>query len=90
MDPQYTHVIQAIRQNKKKSWVLALSENPCIDYIVVWDRLGILDDKDATLLTLDIKRLVVLVNAQKKILQILHYSHQGITKTYAAVRSRYY
>ena len=59
MDTQYTEVIQAIRQNKMKSWVLASSKNPCRDYIVVWDRLGTLDRKDATLLTLDIKRLVV-------------------------------
>ena len=55
MDPQYMQVI--------KLWVLASSENPCRDYIAVWDHLGILNEKDATLLTLDIKRLVVLVNA---------------------------
>ena len=54
------------------------------------DHLGTLDRKDATLLTLDIKRLIVPVHARKKILQILHYSHQGITKTYAAARTRYY
>ena len=53
---------------------------------MVWDCLGTLDGKDATLLSLDIKKLVVPVNARNKILQILHYSHQGITKTYAAAR----
>ena len=73
-------VIKAIGQNKTKSWVLASSENPCRDYVIVWDRLGILNGKDTTLLTLDIKRLIVPVNARKKILQILHYSHQGIIK----------
>ena len=72
MDTQYTEVIQAIQQNKTKSWVLASSENPCRDYMAVWDRLGTLDGKDATLLTLDIKRLIVPVQARKKILQILH------------------
>ena len=56
----------------------------------MWDRLGTLDEKDATLLTLDIKRLVVPVQARKKILQVLHYSHQDITKTYAAARTHYY
>ena len=90
MDTQYTQVIQAIRQNQTKSWVLASSKNPCRDYIAVWDRLGILDGKDATLLTLDIKRLVVPLQARKKILQVLHYSYQGITKTYTAARTRYY
>ena len=58
--------------------------------MLVWNCLGLLDEKDATLLTLDIKRLVVLIQARKKILQVLHYSHQGITKTYAAARTRYY
>ena len=56
----------------------------------MWDYLGKLDKKDATLLTLDIKRLVVPVHARKRILQVLHYSHQGITKTYAGARTRYY
>ena len=56
----------------------------------VWDHLGLLDKKDSTLLTLDIKRLVVPLQARKKILEVLHYSHQGITKTYAAARTRYY
>ena len=70
-----------------KSWVLASNKNPCRDYVAVWDCLGMLDGKDATLLPLDIKRLVVPVQARKKILQILHYSHQGITKTYTAART---
>ena len=90
MDTQYTQMIQAIKENKQKSWVLATSDNPCRDYMSVWDRLGLLDEKDATLLTLDIKRLVVPIQARKKILQVLHYSHQGITKTYATARTRYY
>ena len=57
---------------------------------MVWDCPGTFDGKDATLLTLDIMRLVVPVNARKRILQILHYSHQGKTKTYTAARRRYY
>ena len=55
MDLQYTEVIKAQRQNRSKSWVLASSENPCRDYIAVWDHLGTLGEKEATLLTLDIK-----------------------------------
>ena len=49
-----------------------------------------MDNKDSTLLTLDIKRLVVPLQARKKIKKTFHYSHQGISKTYAAARSRYY
>ena len=59
MDTQNTQVIQAIKHNQPKSWVLATSDNPCRDYVSVWDRLGLLNRKDATLLTLDIKRLIV-------------------------------
>ena len=70
MDLQYTEVIKAIRENRSKAWVQASSENPCRDYIAVWDRLGMLDEKDATLLTLDIKRLMVPMQARKKILQV--------------------
>ena len=73
-----------------KAWVLATSDNPCRDYVSVWDRLGTLDNRDSTLLTLDIKRLVVPLQARKKILEVLHYSHQGINKTYTAARTRYY
>ena len=52
--------------------------------------MGLLDEKDATLLTLNIKNLVIPIQARKKILQVLHYSHQGITKTYTVARTRYY
>ena len=90
VDEQYTAVIKAIREKRSKSWVQNSSNNPCRDYISVWDRLGTADDNDSTLLTLDIKRLVVPLQAQKNILKILHYSHQGISKTYAAARTRYY
>jgi len=42
-----------------------------------------------TLLTLDMKRLVPM-QTRKKILEVLHYSHQGINNTYTAARTRYY
>ena len=54
MDTQYTAVIHAITDKKPKAWILATSDNPCRDYVSVWDQLGILDNKDSTLLTLDI------------------------------------
>ena len=87
MDQQYTEVIKALQENRSKAWVQASNQNPCRDYITVLDRLGILDKKDATLLTLDIKRLVVPVQAWMKIFQPLHYSLKGITKNYAAART---
>ena len=90
LDQQYTSVVQAIREKQTRAWVLATSDNPCREYVSVWDRLGTLDNRDSTLLTLDIKRLVVPLQARKKILEVLDYSHQGINKTYTAARTRYY
>ena len=90
LDPQYTAVVQAIQQKQTKNWVLNTSDNPCREYASVWERLGTLDTRDPTLLTLDIKRLVIPIQARKKILEVLHYSHQGINKTYAAARTRYF
>ena len=83
-------MVQAIREKQTKAWVQNTSDNPCREYASVWDRLGTLDNRDSTLLTLDIKRLVVPLQARKKILEVLHYSHQGINKTYTAARTRYY
>ena len=90
VDKQYTAVIKAITENICKIWVQNSSNNPCRDYISVWDRLGTADHNNLTLLTLDIKRLVVPLQAWKNILKIPHYSHKGISKTYAAARTWYY
>ena len=68
MDLQYTEVIKALRENRSKAWVQASSEIPCRDYVAVWNCLGTVEERDATLLTLDIKRLLVPVQARKKIL----------------------
>jgi len=45
----------------------------------VKERLGTADDNNSMLLTLDIKRLVVPLQAWKRILKFLHHSHQGIS-----------
>ena len=87
LDEQYKEVIKASRENRSKFWVQNSRYNPCRDFISVWDRLGTADDNDSTLLTLDIKRLVVPLQAQKNIHKILHYNHQGISNTYAAIRT---
>merc|ERR1712089_30118 len=90
LDTQYTSVVQAIKEKQTREWVMATSDNPCREYASVWDRLGTLDNRDSTLLTLDIRRLVVPLQARMEILEVLHYSYQGINKTYAAARSRYF
>ena len=91
LDESYTAVIKAIREGKTKSDVSDMpDDNKCKEYHYVWDRLSVLDDRDSTLLTLDIKIIVVPLSQRKKLLKILHFSHQGITKTYAAAKSRYF
>ena len=52
MDPQYIEVIKALQENRSKAQVQASNQNLCRDYIVVWDRLGTLDERDEILLTI--------------------------------------
>ena len=63
IDDQYSAVIKAMRDNRNKAWVLNSSDNPCREYVSVWDRLGTADDNDSNLLKLDIKRLVLPLQA---------------------------
>ena len=56
----------------------------------MWDSLALLDDKDATLITMDIRRLVVPQSERKRLLEIIHTSHVGQVKTFAAAKSRYF
>merc|ERR1712237_274152 len=73
-----------------KEAMLSTTENPCREYSNVWERLGVLDDREDSLLTLDVSRLVVPASQRSHIMDVIHLSHQGITKSYAAARSRYY
>jgi len=88
VDGIYTAIIKALRE-KSQNDLIKMSENPCRNYISEWGHLGLFDYKDATLLTLDEKRLLVPMSQHQSILKILHPTHQGIIKTYAAARSRY-
>ena len=63
IDDQYSAVIKTIQEKKIKAWVLNSSDNPCREYVSVWDRLGTADANDSTLMTLDIKRLVLPLQA---------------------------
>ena len=89
VDKGYTAIIKALREHRLKGEILSISENPCREYMSIWDRLGVLDDRDASLI-LEVRRLVVPMSQHQNILKILHLSHQGMNKTYAAARSRYY
>ena len=91
IDESYVAVISAIREGKTKKDISGLpTENHCRQYLKVWDHINVLDDKDSTLLTFDVRRILVPLSERKNLLKILHYSHGGIGKTYAAAKSRYY
>ena len=79
-----------LKEERSKGEILSTSDNPCRDYFRVWDHLGILEDKDATLLILDMKRLVVPCQARQKILKTLNLSQKDVIKTYATVRTMYF
>ena len=90
VDTTYTAVIKALRDNKSKTDILSTEDNPCRVFASVWECLAVLDNRDPSLVTLDIKRLVVPMSKWKKLLKILHLSHHAMVKTNAAARSRYY
>ena len=91
LDETYTAVIKALREGKTKDDIgNSTDDDPCRDFHKVWEKLGILDEKENSLLTFDVKRLVIPISKREEIMKILHLNHQGATKTYAAARSRYF
>ena len=64
--------------------------DPCHEYLKTWDNLALLDDKEPTLITMDIRRLVIPQSERKRLLETIHISHVGQTKMYAAAKSRYF
>ena len=85
IDDSYVATISALREGKTKSDITALpTDNLVRQYLKVWDHLNILDDKDSTLITFDVRRILVPLAERKNLLKILHYSHGGIGKTYTA------
>ena len=83
--------ISALKEGKTKGDITALpTDNLVRQYLKIWDHLNILDDKDATLITYDVRRILVPQSERKNLLKILHYSHAGIGKTYAAAKTRYF
>ena len=49
-----------------------------------------MDDKEASLITMDVWRLVIPQSERQRLLEIIYTSHQGQVKTFAAAKSRYY
>ena len=55
--------------------------HPARKFQHLWNRLGVLADKQGTLITLDQKRIVIPAGSQKRLIGIAHISHQGVSRT---------
>ena len=59
MDESYKVVIQALREGKTREDIKNSSNDPCREFLTVWDSLAVMDSKEDSLITMDIWRLVV-------------------------------
>ena len=66
------------------------TSSPIHSYLTLWERLGILDDEEGSLMTIDNQCLVVPKKYRKKLLKISHLSHQGQLRTYKSLQTRYF
>jgi hypothetical protein len=64
------------------------SSHPANDYVKVWDHLSI--DEDTGLLLYEGSRMVIPKSCRQRILEAVHKSHLGISKTRHLVRQLYY
>ena len=84
-------VIKALRKNRTVEDIKKSSTtDPCREFLNVWDNLAVMDDKEASLITMNIQRLVIPQSERQRLLEIIHTSHQGQVKTFAAAKSCYY
>ena len=66
------------------------SDHPATPYRKLWNRLSIDHTPHGSLVSLDCRRIIVPVAARKRILQALHASHAGCSKSQVWARSLYY
>ena len=60
------------------------------DYQRWWNTMGVLDDKEDTILVMDGHRIVVPLDARKSILTLLHVPHMATSRTRKAAYKRYF
>jgi hypothetical protein len=84
-DPFYRALVDGFRAGADPAKVPALRA-----FGPVWAELSLLDDRPDTLLVYQDTRIVVPLEARKKILALLHASHSGMAKTYQNARQLYY
>ena len=55
-----------------------------------WDSIGVLEDREDTILVMDGHRIIVPLKARKSILQLLHVPHMATSRTRKAASRRYF
>ena len=91
VDVAYTDLIKALQKKLSKAEVKNLpTDNGAKDYYKLWDRISLMDDKEYSLAILDNHRIIIPKKSRQKIINLIHLSHQGVTKSYRSCNSRYY
>jgi len=87
-DAMYQKVLEA----RKSTCPLARlpPDHPAHAYKGIWDHISTFRAGDTDVLTLDGSRLIVPLQSRKRILDLLHLPHSGMTKTKEAARQLYY
>ena len=86
---EYSDYMSVLNHVKNKTPVMTLQkepvDSPVHSYLSIWDRLGILDNEEGSLITIDKNYLVVSKKYQRKLLEIAHMSHHGQMRTYKSL-----
>ena len=93
VDAEYQRAIDALRFSafKEETGKQDHVSCPVPEYRTVWNRLSILDSApDGSLIILDADRIVVPAALRLQVLQALHASHSGLSKTQTLARQLYY
>ena len=65
-------------------------EHGAKEYQKWWNTIGVLDDKEDTILVMDGHRIIIPLEARRSILNLLHVPHMAATRTKKAATQRYF
>ena len=89
-DRTYMDIIRLIQEGKKKHEIKNIQLDGLDEYKQAWEFLGVLEDKNRTIITYKDSRLVPPRSFRQKLLSLLHIPHLGETNTLRAATSRYW
>ena len=87
-EEEYVQIVEAFKKEAKLKDLP--QQHPAREFRDVWDNLSLIDEKEGALLVLDDTRIVVPRTARRKVLEKLHLSHSGVSKTRRTAAERYY